>query len=75
MFHIGHIGNDQQPTSTNAACKNQALTIKHYLEECSQFRDSRRKYNIQSDIRTQGKDCEVEKMMRFLREIGIFEEI
>ena len=41
----------------------------------SHWRDSRRKYNIQSDIRTQGKDCEVEKMMRFLREIGIFEEI
>ena len=38
--------------------------------------DSRKKHNIQGDIRTLlGKDCEVEKMMRFLREIGIFEEI
>ena len=33
-------------------------------------------YNIQGDIRTLlEKDCEVEKMMRFLREIGMFEEI
>ena len=40
------------------------------------WRDSRKKYNIQGDVRTLlGKDCEVEKMMRFLREIGIFEEI
>ena len=35
-----------------------------------------KKHNILDDIRTLlGKDCEVEKMMRFLREIGIFEEI
>ena len=33
-----------------------------------------KKYNIQGDIRTLlGKDCEMEKKMRFLREIGIFE--
>ena len=26
--------NDQQPTCTNATCRNQTLTIKHCLEEC-----------------------------------------
>ena len=32
--------------------------------------------NIQGDIRILlGKECEEEKMMRFLREIGMFEEI
>ena len=38
--------------------------------------NSRKKYNIQGDIRTLlGMDCEVEMMMRFLRERGIFEKI
>ena len=36
-----------------------------------QLRQSRRKHNIQGDIRTLlGKEFEVEKMIRFLREIG-----
>ena len=35
-----------------------------------------KKHNIQGDIRTLlGKDCEVEKIMRFLKGIGMFEEI
>ena len=35
-----------------------------------------KKYNIQGDIGTLlGKDCKVEKVMRFLMEIGMFEEI
>ena len=67
---------NQQPTCKNAACGNQSLTIKHCLQECPQWRDSRVKYNIQGDIRTLlGKDCEVEQMMKFLKEIGKFEEI
>ena len=41
-----------------------------------QWRDSRKKYNIQGDIKTLlGKSCEVEKMMRFLIEAEMFEEI
>ena len=65
-----------QPTCRNAACLNQRITIKHYLQDCPQWRDSRRKHNIQGDIRTlRSKDFEVEKMMRFLREIRMFEEI
>ena len=48
--------NNQQPTCRNAACVNK-------------WRDSRKKYN-QGDIRTLlGKDCEVKKMMMFLREM------
>ena len=40
-----------------------------------QWRDSRKKHNIQGDIRRLlGKDYEDEKM-RFLRKIGIFEDI
>ena len=39
-----------------------------------QWRDSRKKYNIKGDIRTLlGKEREVEKMMRFLREIRAFQ--
>ena len=35
-----------------------------------------KKHNIQGNIRTVlGKECEVEKMMRFLWEIGMFEKI
>ena len=38
--------------------------------------DSRKKHNIQGDIEALlGKDYEVEKMMRFLKEIRTFEEI
>ena len=41
-----------------------------------QSRDSRKKHNIQGDKRTQpGKDCEVEKIMRFLKGLGMFNEI
>ena len=33
-------------------------------------------HNVQGDIRALlGKDCEVEQMMKFLKEIGKFEEI
>ena len=40
-----------------------------------QWWDSRKKYNIQVDIRTLlGKDCEMEIMRRSLKEIEIFEE-
>ena len=35
----------------------------------------KKKHNIQGDMTLLGKDCEVEKMMTFLREIGIFEKI
>ena len=32
--------------------------------------------NIQSDIRTLlGRDCEVEKIIRFLKDVKVFEEI
>ena len=35
-----------------------------------------KKYNIKSDMKVlQGQDCEVEKIMMFLKEIGVFKEI
>ena len=47
----------------------QRAKIKHFLQDSPQWWDSRKKHNIQGDIRTLlGKECEVEKMMRFLRE-------
>ena len=55
---------------------NQRLAMKYCPQDCPRWRDSRKKNNIQGDIRTLlGKDCEVEKTMRFLKGIGIFEEI
>ena len=40
------------------------------------MRDSRKKYIIQCGIRMLlGKECEVDKMMRFLIEMELFEEI
>ena len=63
--------NNQKPT-----CGNQRLIIKPCLQNCPQWRDSRKKYNMQSDIKTlMGKDCEVKSIMRFLKRIGMFEEI
>ena len=62
---------NKQSTCGRAAYRNQSLTIKHYLQDCPQWRDSRKKHNIQGDIRTLlGKNCEVEKIIRFLREMG-----
>ena len=47
-----------------------------YNQGNSPWKDSRRKHNIQSDIRTLlRKSCEVEKMMKFLRETEVFEKI
>ena len=55
---------------------NRILTIKHCLHDCPQWRDIRKKYNIHGDIETLlGKNCEVEKIMRFLKETEIYEEI
>ena len=68
--------NKGSPTCRNAPCRDQRLTIKQCLQDCSQWRDSRKKHNLQGDIRTLlGKDCEVEKAMRIHKDIGIFEEI
>ena len=56
----------QRPETNNKTC----------LQDCPQWRDSRKKYNVQGDLRTaMGKDCEVEKIMRFLKETEMFEEI
>ena len=41
-----------------------------------QWRDSIKKHNIQGDIRTLlGRNCEMEKIMRILKGIEMFEEI
>ena len=53
-------------------CGNQRLTINHSLQDCPQWRDSRKNYTIQGDMRTLlRKSCEVEKMMRFLKETDV----
>ena len=44
--------NDQQRASTNVAFEKQTLKIKHFLEESPPLMDSRKKYIIQSDIKT-----------------------
>ena len=73
--------NHQQPTCPNAACNNQTLTITHQTlphgvppmeghQKKIQYPRSR------SDIKTLlGRDCEVEKIIKFLKEIEIFEQI
>ena len=68
--------NNQQPKCGNTACGNQRLTIKHCLQDFPFSMEGQEKHNIQVDIRTLlGKDCQVEKKMRFFREIEMFEEI
>ena len=38
--------------------------------------EQQKKYNIGSDIKTLlGKDCKVEKIIKFLRDVDIYEEI
>ena len=75
----GHLmsRNNQQPTSGNVAYGNQRLKIKHCQKDCPIAMEGQQKeHNIQGDISALlGKDCEVEKIMRFLKEIGMFEKI
>ena len=83
-LHIGHTRltyrhmmtrNGQQSTCTNVACKNQRQS-NIISWSAPQWRKSRKKNGIQYIIKTLlGKDCEVEKIMKFLKEIEIFEEI
>ena len=68
--------NNQQPKCRNAVCRDQILTIKLCIQDCPQLRNSRKKYNIQDDIRTLLREsCEVGKRMRFLKETQMFEVI
>ena len=48
------------------------LTGKHCIEECSQWRDNRRNYDLEELL---GKNCQVGKLMNFLKEIGLSEDI
>ena len=63
--------NDQQPTCTSAACKNQRLTIKHCPQECPPAAEgTTEKNNNQGNIKTLlATLCEVEKVMRFLKDM------
>ena len=64
----------QQPICGNAAHENQRLTIKHCLQDCPQWKNSRKKYNIQGVIRTLlGRDFEVK--ITFLNRTWMFKEI
>ena len=68
--------NEQQPKCNYATCRNQRMTVKHCLQECPQWREERRKHDVKGDIeKVLGKDCEVGKVMRFLKEIKMYEGI
>ena len=72
LTHRHLMSKNEHQTCRNAACGDQRITIKHYLQDCPQWRDSRKKYDIQGDIRILlGKSCEVEKLMRFLKETDV----
>ena len=46
------------------------------IVESSQLKDTRKQYNIQRDIRTLlERGCEVKNVMRYLKDIGVLEEI
>ena len=73
----GHLmtSNDQHVTCTNPSYGNQTMTNKHCLELCPQLIENRKKYNIQKQYKTLLENyCEVEKTMKFLRNIEIFEK-
>ena len=64
--------NDQHLACTIAACKNQMTKISNYIQKCPQQWEIK-KYKIQSDIKAL-KDCVVENIMKFLKEMKIFEK-
>ena len=56
--------NNQQSTCGNSAYGNQRLTIKHCLQDCPQWKDSRKKHSIQGEGLWSGEDDEVTKRDR-----------
>ena len=73
---IWDLYNNQHPICRNTECRHQRLTIKHCLQDCPQWREERRKHNIQYNVRkTLGKDFELANVMKFLKKINSFEEI
>ena len=49
---------------------------KKYFDECLQWKDNRRKHDIYGNIKQLlGKHCKVEKLMKFLNDILLFEGI
>ena len=57
-------------------CENKRLTIKHCLKECLSLTDRRENYDIQSNIiMILGRNTEVRKLMNFLKEREMFDEL
>ena len=57
-------------------CENKRLTIKHCLKECLSLTDRRENYDIQSNIiMILGRNTEVRKLMNFLKEKEMFDEL
>ena len=74
----GHLmsRSEQQPTCSNATCDNQITTVKHCLQDCPQWREERRKHGMEGDMKKiLGRECEVAKVMKYLKEINIYEDI
>ena len=68
--------NEQPPKCKIVICGNQRLTVKHCLQDCPQWKEERRKHGIESDMKKILRiECEVAKVMRFLKEINIYEEV
>ena len=70
--------NHQQPTCPNAACNNQTLTITHQTlpHGVPPMEGHQKKIPYPEQYKnTTGRDCKVEKIMKHLKDIGMFEEI
>ena len=66
------------PTGNAQKCnfRNQRLVVKYCLEECPQWGDSKRKFYIHGNIGDLlGKNCEVGKLIIFVKKTGLFEDM
>ena len=55
--------NQQQPTCINVACGNQRITIKHCLQDFPQWREERKKHDIEGNLeKTLGREYELAKV-------------
>ena len=51
-------------------------TIKHCIEECPKWKESRRKYDIHGNMEELlGKSCEVQKLRKFINAVGFLKYI
>ena len=67
---------ERRAAPTCSYCPHKILTIKHFLIDCQKYDQERYKYNLDRELKDLlGENCEVEKVVAYLRDTGLYNEI